>query len=124
MNYTHYDGCGCPGGHPPCSYCTDTYDCNSCGNRNYSDFAFEHKKHDYICEECWDFYSPKGFWYWFWLILLWLLCLIIFPLTVLIYETISARREYKTQNYLIPGFIRFFYEFNFTQTNYHKKSQL
>lgn len=121
-DYSLLDGsCSCPTGNPPCSFCTDTYPCEACGHRNYSDDATEHRKHGWICEECGEFYGPKGFWYWFWLSLLCFFCFAIPGLWVLIISTIPTYRWHKQKNYQVPNFIRFFYEYNFTQTYFKKK---
>lgn len=51
FNNTHYTGCGCPSGRPPCSWCTDTFTCDCCQNREYSEGAFE-TPFGFICMEC------------------------------------------------------------------------
>jgi hypothetical protein len=50
-NNTHLESCSCPTGNPPCSFCTDTFICDSCENREYSAEAVQTDL-GWICEHC------------------------------------------------------------------------
>lgn len=52
-------GCTCFQGHPPCSYCTDTFTCESCTDRALSNEADEGTEFGFICENCLEFYEAK-----------------------------------------------------------------
>lgn len=51
MNYSSFNGCQCPTGHPPCSFCTDTYECDKCGDRYDTDDIITFKG-QYLCNRC------------------------------------------------------------------------
>ena len=51
MNYTELYGCSCPTGNPPCRFCTDTFECDICGDRHYSTGGTETEK-GFLCEIC------------------------------------------------------------------------
>lgn len=52
MNLTHFDGCRCTS-NPPCSYCVDTFECDVCGDRHYSNDEDQHEtKVGLLCAEC------------------------------------------------------------------------
>lgn len=49
-----YNGCTCHCGHPPCSYCVDTFECEKCGERcNAEDQAADYDE-GLICLDCKD----------------------------------------------------------------------
>lgn len=53
MNHTHFEGCSCHS-HPPCSYCVDTFECDVCGDRHYSNDEDQHETEaGFLCSECW-----------------------------------------------------------------------
>lgn len=49
-NHTDLNGCSCHC-HPPCSFCVDTFTCDSCNNREYSAES-EERPLGFICENC------------------------------------------------------------------------
>jgi len=53
INNTDLHGCSCHSA-PPCSFCTDTFECDMCGDRNYSRGDGEMNDTDlgFLCATC------------------------------------------------------------------------
>lgn len=45
-------GCSCHLGHPPCSFCVETYECEKCGTRVEYDDEDMDASLESICTEC------------------------------------------------------------------------
>lgn len=43
--------CTCHTGHPPCSFCVDTFVCDMCNERDYAD-GIEETKLGFLCDGC------------------------------------------------------------------------
>lgn len=52
MNYSKYEECQCPNGYPPCSYCTETTECDWCKNRFDNEDIITDPFGDFICKDC------------------------------------------------------------------------
>lgn len=52
----HWDlldmSCSCHTGHPPCSYCVDTFNCEQCGERAYANTSEMLENGKFVCIDC------------------------------------------------------------------------
>lgn len=123
MNFTHHHGCGCPGGNPPCSYCVDTYSCESCNNRHYAEYSEEHQKYGFICQDCQEYHAPPGWYYWLCVVFAWLITILVFPLLIFTLASYNTYQEYNKNRYMTHSFFRFYYDYNFTEQYYFTKAR-